>query len=107
MRISDWSSDVCSSDLTEPPVDEQDAPVGQRRGIADSAATVRCVEEADRRRAGLGRIAGIEQSLAPAQNNVGIFRTDRSEERRVGKGCCSTCSTRCAPYPEKQNYGRN
>src|SRR3546814_17307090 len=28
--------------------------------------------------------------------------TDRSEERRVGKECVSTCRSRCTQYPEKQ-----
>src|SRR3546814_17628638 len=27
----------------------------------------------------------------------------RSEERRVGKECDSTCRSRCAPYPKKTN----
>src|SRR3546814_13406286 len=28
---------------------------------------------------------------------------DRSEERRVGKACVSTCRSRWSPYPEKKN----
>src|SRR3546814_6495386 len=71
MRISDWSSDVCSSDLfdilrTAPPLDPQ--PI---RKTACAA----------------GR-AGEEALLA-----------NRSEERRVGKECVSTCRSRWSPYP--------
>src|SRR3546814_13735109 len=112
MRISDWSSDVCSSDLrnaadrprsqggilfdvggigdrqdrreyrieTEPPVDEEDAPVGQRRGIADRTATVRIIQETDRLRAGFGRIADVEPRLPPARLRVGALR-DRPRAR--------------------------
>src|SRR3546814_13131783 len=29
----------------------------------------------------------------------------RSEERRVGKECVSTCRSRCSPYPENKNKG--
>src|SRR3546814_3247711 len=75
MRISDWSSDVCSSDLRdhlEPhgwglPADEE--------GVADR----RCALE-------LG-----EDSRRDAE-------VDRSEERRVGKECVSTCRSRWSPY---------
>src|SRR3546814_5694471 len=63
MRISDWSSDVCSSDLT----------FGIASGRADKT---RC------RRCGLRR--------RPADQ--------RSEERRVGKQCVSTCRSRWSPY---------
>src|SRR3546814_8041169 len=59
MRISDWSSDVCSSDLS--------------RGLRAGA---------------LGKPAGPPDR-----------RTDhRSEERRVGKECVSTCRSRWSPY---------
>src|SRR3546814_4268260 len=62
MRISDWSSDVCSSDLY---------------GISNSAS--------------------IEPSLA-LKNPLMSEQTGRSEERRVGKECVSTCRSRWSPY---------
>src|SRR3546814_9439665 len=68
MRISDWSSDVCSSDL---------------RDIADL-------------------LNYLEKNIG--KENVLIFLTadhgaaDRSEERRVGKECVSTCRSRWSPY---------
>src|SRR3546814_9353138 len=63
MRISDWSSDVCSSDLT-------------RTTGGLSAATA------------LVPKARAEAATAEAA------RTARSEERRVGKECVSTCRSR-------------
>src|SRR3546814_4616810 len=65
MRISDWSSDVCSSDLPRVPV----------------------------RDLGAGRGAFPRVVLLPAQ-----LRGHRSEERRVGKECVSTCRSRWSPY---------
>src|SRR3546814_7193413 len=71
MRISDWSSDVCSSDLPE------DRPVfGRRRGLLGLQRQRAC------QRAGHGR---------------GHRRQVRSEERRVGKECVSTCRSRWSP----------
>src|SRR3546814_11869884 len=96
MRISDWSSDVCSSDLgrTEdrPEAGELDAraqaqflPVLQILQIAVGVAVE--AEIADRR---IG--------LAAADRRVDFVAADRSEERRVGKGCVSTCRSRWSPY---------
>src|SRR3546814_3441911 len=77
MRISDWSSDVCSSDLHE-----FDGATTQGLDYADYAGP----SMFDIRSAGWGR----EQY----QVTVG-----RSEERRVGKECVSTCRSRWSPVP--------
>src|SRR3546814_6295547 len=66
MRISDWSSDVCSSDL------------------ASIAATISRA---------LGFIVG-----PPGTSRVQPTLSNRSEERRVGKECVSTCRSRWSPY---------
>src|SRR3546814_10443096 len=68
MRISDWSSDVCSSDLT------------RVAGVA-----VRHL---------LGPLVAGQVHL------VGVDDDDevRSEERRVGNECVSTCRSRWSPY---------
>src|SRR3546814_12039295 len=80
MRISDWSSDVCSSDL-----------VGARRIGASDHFAVRFPAVVDR--AGLVR-------PGPA---AAVGRIDgRSEERRVGKECVSTCRSRWSPYHSKK-----
>src|SRR3546814_11546476 len=42
-----------------------------------------------------------------AQNNRGSHHeNNRSEDRRVGKGCVSTCRSRWAPYNSKKKTGR-
>src|SRR3546814_14869730 len=124
MRISDWSSDVCSSDL-----------IGVRRVGAFNEQGV-----LDRIQAGFQRIIGIDQCqinvwqytwqssrfeftelqllgvlddvARGCQNIRGVFQFDqtlllqqqqrtgaigRSEERRVGKECVSTCRSGWSP----------
>src|SRR3546814_4456440 len=83
MRISDWSSDVCSSDLDPAhQVIGAGFPCGVfHRGIEEQAA------EDD-------LAAGV---LFAVQG--GGARFQRSEERRVGKECVSTCRSRWSPYP--------
>src|SRR3546814_7325264 len=65
MRISDWSSDVCSSDLA--------ARLARRAGPS----------EAERHQSGV---------------RAQCHQRHRSEERRVGKECVSTCRSRWSPY---------
>src|SRR3546814_1950247 len=74
MRISDWSSDVCSSDLVKRRADNLQAQAAvfvlrtdQIRQLVDARCAPRCPEV-------------------------------RSEERRVGKECVSTCRSRWSPY---------
>src|SRR3546814_1831228 len=83
MRISDWSSDVCSSDL---PV-EVDAVAGAR--IADVALHQPGLLEDGQMLRGRGR---------RHRQQVGQPAEIRSEERRVGKECVSTCRSRWSPY---------
>src|SRR3546814_17386605 len=80
MRISDWSSDVCSSDLRQG--DRADAPAAVPRHQPPGGP--RPDGAADRRR----------RLPLPA----------RSEERRVGKECVSTCSSRWTQYHSKKKH---
>src|SRR3546814_6200046 len=77
MRISDWSSDVCSSELLG-------TTVWRSLGVVKYGVPRNIVEL--RRADGEGNLA---DDLT--------FRL-RSEERRVGKECVSTCSSRWSPY---------
>src|SRR3546814_9185013 len=85
MRISDWSSDVCSSDLDGLGADVQpDQAAAMGQGFAE------------------GRAVGGEDGHAyffrnAASRCLASSRT-RSEERRVGKECVSTCRSRWSPY---------
>src|SRR3546814_2210508 len=85
MRISDWSSDVCSSDLrTVGKGDDDDVspPVAFQHGLGPAVDDVAPAE---------GRQGGIDllQILDDGR---------RSEERRVGKECVSTGRYRWSPY---------
>src|SRR3546814_13890100 len=101
MRISDWSSDVCSSDLASwgqsgvlvvraaaQKTSEQDTASGNARtAAADTYTPNEIVVTAQKR----------EEKII----DVPIAMT-RSEERRVGKECVSTCRSGWAPYHEKK-----
>src|SRR3546814_3290704 len=84
MRISDWSSDVCSSDLARQPV----------VNVSWFAASAYC-EAQDAR---LPTWSEWEYAAAADETRTDA-RKDRSEERRVGKECVSTCRSRWSPYP--------
>src|SRR3546814_3367924 len=84
MRISDWSSDVCSSDLLA----QRLFDIGGVHLIGflvafQQPARTDCV--AERAIEGRGIFGGIAHDL-------------RSEERRVGTECVSTCRSRWSPY---------
>src|SRR3546814_5030147 len=83
MRISDWSSDVCSSDLL------CGVPERLIDALMDSGAqNLTCVSNnAGVDGAGLGKLLETRQ-----------IKKMRSEERRVGKECVSTCRSRWSPY---------
>src|SRR3546814_11264548 len=94
MRISDWSSDVCSSDLCG------DAERGKR---AFEAAVRLNGEICDG-----GHVISPESSGPIPDGAQGRARerpspSERSEERRVGKECVSTCRSRWSPYHYKKN----
>src|SRR3546814_4278672 len=92
MRISDWSSDVCSSDLLN--IRQIECPV-----------YVVCFrQDGGRGPAGLS-VNSAETDASPHAFPATIFslnchpaRCSRSEERRVGKACVSTCRSRWSPY---------
>src|SRR3546814_5341397 len=85
MRISDWSSDVCSSDLAHAAPDVRRPRRGDER--PRPARDVRC----------------LAPDPAGSPGGGGCRdRTGRSEERRVGNECVSTCRSRWSPYHEKK-----
>src|SRR3546814_6799475 len=72
MRISDWSSDVCSSDL-----------VGLSRIGLRLLDAGQCL---------------VDHGMGDGWAQVAFVVAQRSEERRVGKECVSTCRSRWSPY---------
>src|SRR3546814_17731801 len=107
MRISDWSSDVCSSDLgqgrnqgTGPHWHiEIDGPTGNRQAGAGSAAGKMNVQSSQVQGPSGSVNTGVSnQSQRTMTAGPAIERKQqRSEERRVGKECVSTCRSRWPP----------
>src|SRR3546814_7691879 len=102
MRISDWSSDVCSSDLAAVKAVGGDLPAAglafaEMMGLAGRGARHRLPVAG-------GEILLIDESynanpasMAATIDQLGS-ESARTEERRVGKECVSTCRSRWSPY---------
>src|SRR3546814_19475118 len=102
MRISDWSSDVCSSDLA----------INIKLGAATLIPAIFILfftqfvspwvkrKNAANLKSTGGLSAEIQESLTNFKVIIAFNRRDyfRSEERRVGKECVSTCRSRWSPY---------
>src|SRR3546814_15626798 len=123
MRISDWSSDVCSSDLIYQYKDDQGrhARSGEngmngalfrpdRLPVKDRGGGIVTIPLATAARGARAMLTGIT-TIAPGsavpphthncEESVVVLSGQgvaRSEERRVGKECVSTCRTRWSPY---------
>src|SRR3546814_11618131 len=115
MRISDWSSDVCSSDLN---VRVDNGNIIDSGVIADADTAFYAGAEAAAVLGPLtvageyGRLSIDRLGSAPSAGFDGFyvsatyfltgesrpFKTGRSEERRVGKECVSTCRSRRSRY---------
>src|SRR3546814_13662845 len=97
MRISDWSSDVCSSDLN---VAELDSEWLATLAVAAASFTRQDVNAETPICSTI--LPGGErcQIVIPSVTPTGApsFTVRRSEERRVGKECVSTCRSRWSPY---------
>src|SRR3546814_17375376 len=101
MLISDWSSDVCSSDLS---ISWRTPPRGYgpwelvtsllTEALVARGLDVTLFATAD------SITSGKLQAVVPRgySEEPGADAKVRSEERRVGKACVSTCRSRCAPY---------
>src|SRR3546814_13220512 len=106
MRISDWSSDVCSSDLNfirhhvlSGRVSAND-PELQGLSCVPFMVSLEIMAEACALLAGSPVVCLIENVRAFdwIALDDGEITLERSEERRVGKECGSTCRSRWSPY---------
>src|SRR3546814_4212012 len=98
MRISDWSSDVCSSDLLGHPPIELDSKcfvciivIHYDQDFLPRRIHKRHIVQA------VDNIGSYSDRARP--DKLGGMGDDviRSEERRVGKECVSTCRSRWSP----------
>src|SRR3546814_3152779 len=97
MRISDWSSDVCSSDLV--PL----FTIGETIEEVDGVRPYSPLELAGRNiYIREGCYTCHSQQIRPFRDEAERYghyslAAERSDERRVGKECDSTCRTRWTP----------
>src|SRR3546814_18243516 len=103
MRISDWSSDVCSSDLT---IEEEMFIFENLRDLdkkslssvlrsVDAAQLAIALKGADEDMVDMCLATMSQRAAETIRDEMGEMR---SEERRVGKECVSTCRSRWSPY---------
>src|SRR3546814_10395138 len=118
MRISDWSSDVCSSDLwrkryfsysgtlSNPALLDARIQLLDKmlaKGMTLSRSDLKASLDAMVRAGRQGEAVRIAMAANPSGSaGTSIYDPDfsrfRSEERRVGKECVSTCRSRWSPY---------
>src|SRR3546814_5195131 len=105
LRISDWSSDVCSSDLVMLENFNDPYHASRLHGPLQTFAPSDMNDylewdDGDAAVARIQRFTHIDGSFNPTQKCIlPVFpHLTRSEERRVGKECVSTCRSRWSPY---------
>src|SRR3546814_15160161 len=92
MRISDWSSDVCYSDLIM--VYASFGRGSKSGGFVSNTYNVAADGFQFKPERSTNYEAGIKSTLAGGKATINL----RSDERRVGKECVSTCRSRWSPY---------
>src|SRR3546814_9036616 len=104
MRISDWSSYVCSSDLTKFLSDDGfavDVAADGDNGVymaEEYPADIAIIDLGLPGLPGIDIIRQVRKSGRKYPILILTARDGRSEERRVGKECVSTCRSRWSPY---------
>src|SRR3546814_14462648 len=102
MRISDWSSDVCSSDLVKRTTAKEQcrrivaAPFLEQPAVVENHLNV-ILPTREKLPVSLETLSALLNS-APVDQLFRSLSGTRSEERRVGKECVSTCRYRWTPY---------
>src|SRR3546814_19362549 len=121
MRISDWSSDVCSSDLPHSsrlmavPINHLRIGFSMSASILSARNLSKVVPSAEGELTILhdlsldlmrgDSLAIVGTSGSGKSTLLGLLA--RSEERRVGQGCVSKCSSRWSPYHYKTKQIKN
>src|SRR3546814_3066598 len=103
MRISDWSSDVCSSDLVPAPTTAAASPLPLTPAPGPASTPTVAIPSGEHFMTWLqqgvaARRLIINDAKALVHTVSDTAYLVRSEERRVGKECVSTCRSRWSPY---------
>src|SRR3546814_19682591 len=111
MRISDGSSDVCSSDLIEKGAADIEqswnvgarwSPINERINAVQDAAN-ELIGIVEQNRIIDPRIGIFQDAISSATHDLReAISKKRSEERRVGKECVSTCRSGWSPDHKKK-----
>src|SRR3546814_14153321 len=123
MRISDWSSDVCSSDLFKVP--HASAARGEVAWTSGKLVGCEFYTPISQVSLGDGRLRDAVAKSSTSNDSLRRFESfgarvrrlrlaktmtqgelARSEERRVGKECVSTCRSRWSPYHYKKKIDK-
>src|SRR3546814_14551679 len=118
MRISDWSSDVCSSDLnkllhscraTAPKANEAHDPSrapdqpSQFSGVPHRAAKRGIIAICHDAGVGLASLQHFTRTHEPfRRGGAARLHSPTSDTRRVGEGCVTTIRSRCLSYHYKK-----
>src|SRR3546814_20695115 len=111
MRISDWSSDVCSSDLLCAHISlatiRRDQEIAARHAIGAQSQ----IQHSPDARVDAGAVLDLEsgRDATTGLQPEHVDQADRSDERRAGKECGSSCRSRWWPYhlKKKKNTYKN
>src|SRR3546814_20811288 len=111
MRMSDWSSDVCSSDLVCEKKRPSATDVSRLTTPAGGAESTHSILRADGVVGGRSALGGLPSHLSASATarlmevRSAIQRHVRSARGSGGKGCVRTCRSRWAPdhYKKKTN----
>src|SRR3546814_19069455 len=97
MRISDWSSDVCSSDLPSSVMKYFEAQLSAfvNGHVYTNDEHYRAQIDGAADRWPPWRLWKVSESEPRKGSPIRVYRSD---ERRVGKECVSTCRSRWSPY---------
>src|SRR3546814_12175633 len=102
MRISDWSSDVCSSDLLQAPLHgNTPIPEPAARTFVESLAQTLQASILLRANNPLANHFVATPLATPHAHNYGTLPLDvplRTDDSRVGKECGTTFRSRLSPY---------
>src|SRR3546814_17115310 len=105
MRISDWSSDVCSSYLlfaNGPHAGTQSFEVGDPSLKSERSWGAELFVRHQGENASL-ELSAFKSWFSNYIDQIATGAVERSEERRVGKECVSKCRSRRAPYHSTKN----